>query len=85
MKRRLQIHIKAGENLLITNTFAANEASLNMETEQVEACIRNGVAIAKEAVAEREELSQEVFVAGGIGTIPEHPLHIYYICSVKRR
>ena len=64
-------YIKAGANLIITNTFAANEASLNMETEQVEACIRNGVAIAKEAVAEREELSQEVFVAGGIGTIPE--------------
>lgn len=74
-KRIKTIHkeyIKAGANLIITNTFAANETSLNMERNQIDDCIRKGVLIAKEAVAERDDMSQKVFVAGGIGTIPEH-------------
>ena len=65
-------YIKAGANLIITNTFAANEENLGMEWEQVEECIKKGVAIAKEAATERENPSQEIFVAGDIGPILEH-------------
>lgn len=64
-------YIEAGANLIFTNTFAANEASLNMGRDLVEECIRRGVVIAKEAVKNRENKSREVFVAGDIGPIPE--------------
>lgn len=67
-----QKYIKAGANLIITNTFAANEANLGLEQDQLEECIKKGVAIAKAAAEERENPSQEVFVAGDIGPIPEH-------------
>lgn len=66
-----QEYIKAGANLIFTNTFAANETSLNMSAEQVRECIRRGAAIAKRAVEEREDKSGSIFVAGDIGMIPE--------------
>lgn len=66
-----QEYIEAGANLIFTNTFAANEARLDMGTQEVLACVRRGVCIAKEAVEKRRDTSQEVFVAGDIGMIPE--------------
>ena len=43
-------YLKAGANLLITNTFAANRQSMGVSQKKVEECIRNGIAIAKSAV-----------------------------------
>lgn len=64
-------YINSGASLIFTNTFAANEQSLNAGPEMTEKCIRRGVSIAKEAVENREDKSKEVYIAGDIGTIPE--------------
>ena len=64
-------YIESGANLIITNTFAANHASLNLEQEKVEKCIRNGIKIAKKAVETRKNKEQDVFIAGDVGPIPE--------------
>lgn len=66
-----QEYIEAGANLIFTNTFAANEARLDMGRQQVLECVRRGVRIAKEA-AKGKDPSREVFVAGDIGMIPDN-------------
>ena len=43
-------YLKAGVNMLITNTFAANEQSMGTTWKQVKACINQGIAIAKSAI-----------------------------------
>lgn len=64
-----QEYIKAGANLIYTNTFLANTVSLQSDWEIVERCIRNGICIAKAA---RKAEEKEVFLAGNIGPIPEN-------------
>lgn len=62
-------YLEAGANLILTNTFAANRESLDLEDHQLEECVRNAVAIAKEAAAGVSR--QPVFVAGDVGSIPD--------------
>lgn len=65
-------YIEAGANLLITNTFSANTVSLQSEWTMVEECIRKGIKIAKDAILHKENNSQELFLAGDVGPIPEN-------------
>ncbi|MDE7422680.1 MAG: bifunctional homocysteine S-methyltransferase/methylenetetrahydrofolate reductase [Lachnospiraceae bacterium] len=65
-------YIEAGANLLITNTFSANTVSLQREWGIVEECIRKGIQIARDAISNKKNNSQELFLAGDIGPIPEN-------------
>ena len=65
-------YIGAGANLLITNTFSANTVSLQKEWIIVEECIRKGIQIAKDAIFQKKNDCQELFLAGDIGPIPEN-------------
>ncbi|MBQ9768489.1 MAG: bifunctional homocysteine S-methyltransferase/methylenetetrahydrofolate reductase [Lachnospiraceae bacterium] len=70
-ERVLQIHesyIRAGAKLLRTNTFAANTILLEQDMDKVKENIRAAVKIAKEAALKSTE---EIFIAGDIGPIPE--------------
>ena len=62
-------YIKAGANLLRTNTFAANRSILGISKKEQEAILHAACKIAKEAV---EECQRQVFIAGDIGPIPEY-------------
>jgi len=59
-------YIKAGSNLIRTNTFSANKAILQ-DDEVVESVIINGYNIAKEAADKNN-----VYVGAVIGTIPDY-------------
>ena len=65
-------YLEAGANIILTNTFAANEQSLNMTSEQVEQCIRQGVSIGKQVIEEYGSNKQQTFLAGDVGMIPEN-------------
>ncbi|MDO4325697.1 MAG: bifunctional homocysteine S-methyltransferase/methylenetetrahydrofolate reductase [bacterium] len=65
-------YMQAGANLIFTNTFAANETSLNLEKGRIEQIIRSGIAIAKDALQEYGHGRQPVFLAGDIGRIPDY-------------
>ena len=65
-------YIEAGANLIITNTFAANSICLNTECSETGQYIRSGIAIAKRAVESRKDKTQEVYLAGDVGPIPEN-------------
>ena len=60
-------YLKAGVNMLITNTFAANEQSMGTVWKQVQACINAGIAIAKSA--KKKSGREDVFLAGDIGPL----------------
>lgn len=65
VRRIHQEYIEAGAQIIRTNTFASNTASLNMPWEAVQENIRQGYALAQEAVR-----AQNVYVAADIGQIP---------------
>ena len=43
-------YIKAGANLIMTNTFAANEHSMGLSSKKVDECVRKGIEIARSAI-----------------------------------
>ena len=63
-------YLKAGANLIVTNTFAANEQSMGLSGKEVKQCIQQGVQIAKGAIEKSGR--EDVFLAGDIGPIQEH-------------
>ena len=63
-------YLKAGANVIVTNTFAANEQRLGLSGARIKECIENGVAIAKSAVEKSGR--EDVFIAGDMGPIPEN-------------
>lgn len=63
-------YLKAGANLIVTNTFAANEQSMGLSGKEVKQCIKQGVQIAKSAIEKSGR--EDVFLAGDIGPIQEH-------------
>ena len=66
-------YLEAGAQILRTNTFAANSACMDLPWEQIKETLRNGVCLAREAVAEWREKTgetREVYIAGDIGQIP---------------
>ena len=65
VRRIHQEYIEAGAQIIRTNTFASNTASLNMPWKAVQENIRQGYALAQEAVR-----AQNVYVAADIGQIP---------------
>lgn len=65
-------YLEAGVNLLLTNTFSANKESLSMDMEGVAECIKKAIKIGREAIQERNNTEQLVFLAGDIGPIPEN-------------
>lgn len=64
-------YIKAGANLLRTNTFAANRTILSISKEEQTEILKAACQIAKEAVEDCKLLHNQVFIAGDIGPIPE--------------
>ena len=62
-------YLKAGANLIVTNTFAANEQSMGMSGKEVSQCIKQGIEIAKGAIEKSGR--EHVFLAGDIGPIQE--------------
>lgn len=79
-KRIQEIHeeyIEAGANLIITNTFSANTVSLQSDWTMVRECIQKGIQIARDAIMQKENTKQEVFLAGDIGPIPENGEHTW--------
>ncbi len=72
-QRVLDIHlayIKAGANLIFTNTFSANEWSLGQDCQAVDENVKQAIKIAKEAIAQSGKT--DVFLAGDIGKIQEN-------------
>lgn len=73
-----QIHkdyIKAGADLLRTNTFAANKTILRMNDDDQRLLIKKACQIAKEAVSESEliqSITHPIWIMGDIGPIPEN-------------
>lgn len=68
----LKIHkeyIRAGANLIRTNSFAANKQVLNVESEELKKIIKNSYRLAKQAAKEE---NNNVFIACDIGPIPEN-------------
>lgn len=63
-------YIKAGANLIMTNTFAANEHSMGISSKKVDECIRKGIEIARSAIEKSGQ--EDVFLAGDIGRIVEN-------------
>ncbi|MDI3547377.1 MAG: methionine synthase / methylenetetrahydrofolate reductase [Halanaerobiales bacterium] len=59
-------YIKAGANLIRTNTFSANTVTLQVSREKVKELLINGYKIALQSAK-----GKEVFVAADIGPIPE--------------
>ena len=62
-------YLKAGANLLVTNTFAANEQNTGYTSQEVKECILQGIKIAKHAIDQSGR--QDVFLAGDVGPIQE--------------
>lgn len=73
-ERVKQIHkeyIKAGAEIIRTNTYACNTVMLQKDMEEVKEYIRQGYAIAHEAaLAGRDKGNDTIFVAADIGPIP---------------
>ena len=77
-ERVLEIHreyIEAGAQIIRTNTFASNTASLNLPWNEVQENIRRGYRLAKEAAGGAEGkgaagTAEEIFVAADVGQIP---------------
>ena len=73
-ERVLEIHkeyVKAGAGLIRTNTFAANTASLDADTDYVISNVRAAVKLAKQAAdGEAGTDHKKVYIAGDIGPIP---------------
>lgn len=69
VKRIHKEYIQAGARLIRTNTFAANEEVLLCDRQEQREIIRQGYALAKEAV---RESGREVYIAADIGPIPEN-------------
>lgn len=70
-ERVIKIHkeyIEAGAQIIRTNTFASNTASLDISSEAVMENIRCGYRLAKEAAREKN-----VYIAADIGQIPYEP------------
>ena len=63
-------YLRAGANVILTNTFAANVNHLKLSKEEARECIRAGISLAKQAILEAE-VSQEVYLAGDLGSIAE--------------
>ena len=63
-------YIKAGANLIMTNTFAANEHSMGLSSKKVDECVRKGIEIARSAIDKSGQ--QNLFLAGDIGRIVEN-------------
>lgn len=63
-----QEYIKAGANLIRTNTFAAHQKRMGITKEEQKAVVEAAVRLAKEAV---EDSKKEVLIAGDIGPITE--------------
>lgn len=61
-------YIESGARLIRTNTFAANTQTLGGNDEERDEIIRQGYALAREAV---EKSGRKVFIAADIGPIPE--------------
>lgn len=62
-------YLKAGANLLVTNTFAANEQNTGYTKQEVKECILQGIKIAKHAIEQSGR--KDVFLAGDVGPIQE--------------
>lgn len=74
-ERVIRIHreyIDAGAQVIRTNTFASNTASLGVSLEKVQENIRCGYRLAKEATHEKN-----VYIAADIGQIPCESLNEY--------
>ncbi|WP_440193465.1 bifunctional homocysteine S-methyltransferase/methylenetetrahydrofolate reductase [Anaerocolumna jejuensis] len=69
-------YIKAGAELIRTNTFAANRQTLNQTGKEQKELIKKAYRLAKRAVAESAEegqaKSRRVYIACNIGPIPEN-------------
>ncbi|SHO51485.1 bifunctional homocysteine S-methyltransferase/methylenetetrahydrofolate reductase [Anaerocolumna xylanovorans] len=64
-----QAYIKAGAELIRTNTFAANRQTLNQTKEEQKELIKKAYQLAKRAVKKAKE---QVYIACDIGPIPEN-------------
>ncbi|BCJ93707.1 bifunctional homocysteine S-methyltransferase/5,10-methylenetetrahydrofolate reductase [Anaerocolumna cellulosilytica] len=62
-------YIKAGAELIRTNSFAANQQTLKVNKKEQKAIIQSAYKLAKQAV---EESGKEVYIACDIGPIPEN-------------
>lgn len=62
-------YLKAGANLLVTNTFAANEQNTGYTKQEVKECILQGIKIAKHAIEQSGR--KDVFLAGDVGPFQE--------------
>lgn len=62
-------YLKSGANLIVTNTFAANEQRLGLSGKRIIECVDKSVKIAKSAVEKSRR--DDVYIAGDIGPIPE--------------
>ena len=65
VKRIYEEYVKAGAQIIRTNTFAANTFVMESSWEAVEATIRQGYRLAKEVTQKKE-----VYIAADIGQIP---------------
>lgn len=66
-------YIRAGAQLIRTNTFAANKVSLGMDMEDVCAMVVDAaIETAKRAVRKEGAAAGDIYVAGDIGPVPQN-------------